>query len=145
MLVSLTSRKHRGVSGQFVQVQRLINAHRYTQMDLSLHQKVIKLVPTFKSLLEAFSSDPKVLNLFIAQVRAYMRPNLLLYSRAIASACKFSKCGKTRRLSVPQRQYLGVSARGTHCRWTPTPPLSITRKERSWVQSPHDSLLLMSC
>jgi hypothetical protein len=38
-----------------------------------LHQKVIKLVLTFKSILEACTDDPTALNSFIMQVSAYMR------------------------------------------------------------------------
>jgi hypothetical protein len=38
-----------------------------------LHQKVIKLVPMFKSILEACTDDPMALDSFITQVSAYMR------------------------------------------------------------------------
>ena len=45
-----------------------------------LHKKVTKLVPTFKTMLEAFSRDPKALHLFIAQISEYMYLDLSFYS-----------------------------------------------------------------
>jgi hypothetical protein len=134
-------RNSRGVSDHVSQLQRLINAYRYTQNDLSLHQKVLKLVLTFKTTLEAFSSDPKVLSSFIAHVSAYMRPNLWFYSGEITTACKFSPCSKTRRFSVAQKQYLAILAPGTHPRRSSTTAFCISWKEHSGFQSPDNSLL----
>jgi hypothetical protein len=121
-----------------------MSTHRYTPDEVSLHQKVIELVPTFKSTLEAFSDDPKALDLFIAQVSAYMHLNLPFYSGATTSACKLSKRGKTRRFSISQGRYPAVPGPRTHCGRPSTPSFCITWEERSWFQSPAYSLLLVS-
>ena len=137
-------RNYRGVSGPFSWPQWLTNAYRYTSGDIALHEKVLKLVLMFKTTLKAFSSDPKLLDSFIAHVSAYMHPSVWFYSGEITSACKFSQRSKTRRFGVPQKHHIAVLAPRIHCRGAPTPSFGITQKERSGVQSPLNSVLFVS-
>ena len=101
-------------------------------------------MPTFKSTLEAFSDDPQALDSFITQVSVYMRLDLSFYPWASISAGICIKLGKTRRYGVPQKQHTALSAPRTHHRHSSTASFSISWKERSGIQSPDDSVLLMS-
>ena len=98
----------------------------------------------FKSMLEAFTDDPLALDLFITQVSAYMCLGLSFYPRASISAGICIKLGKTRRFGIPQRQYPAVPAPRTHPRWSSTAAFCISWKERSGIQSSHDSVLSVS-
>jgi hypothetical protein len=59
-------------------LQKLTGALRYTPEDVLAHEKIMKLVPTFRSTLTAFAADPPLLQAFITKVSAYMRSYLLL-------------------------------------------------------------------
>ncbi len=101
-------------------------------------------MPTFKSTLEAFSDDPQALDSFITQVSAYMCLDLSFYPWASISASICIKRSKARRFSIPQRRYPAVLAPRTHDRHSSTASFSISWKEHSGIQSPDDSVLLMS-
>ena len=134
------------MSDCLLQLQQLTSTHRYTLEEVSLHKKVIKLRLTFKSMLEVFSDDLQALDSFITQMSAYMHLDLSqqFYPWASISASKCIKLSKTRRYGIPQRQHTVVSASRTHHRCSSTASFSISEEEHLGIQSPNDSVLLMS-